>query len=247
MAQLEILICTTLERLYQVHNVLLPALDDVAYVVSCQGVKDEMASPFQRPDVRFFTMEERGLSRNRNAALAHSRAPFLLLCDDDERLNPQTVLGIAEDFSAHPDADIIQYQFTGTGKHYPSSFVSSVELAMRRKVAEAVRFDERFGQGSLHLCCGEEEVFVYDARKRGFRLIHVPKQVCSTEGVSTGSLFFTDVKVQRSKGATFCLTRGRMYAYYKCTREALGYLLRQGVNPLPLLKNMYWGIRYVSR
>ncbi len=247
MAQLEILICTTLERLHQAQNVLLPAHDDIAYVVSCQGVKDAMPSPFQRPDVRFFTMTGMGLSQNRNAAFAHSQAPFLLLCDDDERLCQQTVLGIAEDFRAHPDADIIQYQFTGIGKRYPSSFVSSVELAMRHEVAEEVRFDERFGQGSLHLSCGEEEVFVHDARKRGFRLIYVPKQVCSIEGDSTGSLFLSEAKVQRSKGATFCLTRGRMYAYYKCTREALGYLLRQGVNPLPLLKNMYWGIRYVSR
>ncbi len=246
MAQLEILICTTLKRLHQVYNVLLPPMADVAYVVSCQGVHDELPSPFQREDVRFFTMKEMGLSRNRNAAFLHSTAPFLLLCDDDERLVPQTAQGIVEDFNAHPDADIIQYQFTGTGKQYPSSFVSSVELAIRRKVAEAVRFDERFGIGSEHLACGEEEVFVSDALKQGFRLCHLPKTVCTVDGAGTGSLFLSEAKVQRSKGAVFCLTRGRAHAYYKCTREALGYMLRQGVNPLPLLRNMYWGIRYVS-
>ncbi len=246
MAQLEILICTTLKRLHQVYDVLLPPMAEVAYVVSCQGVQDELPSPFQRPDVRFFTMKEMGLSRNRNAAFLHSTAPFLLLCDDDERLVPQTVQGIVEDFNAHPDADIIQYQFTGMGKRYPSAYVSSVELALRRKVAEAVRFDERFGIGSEHLACGEEEVFVSDALKQGFRLCHLPKTVCTVDGAGTGSLFLSEANVQRSKGAVFCLTRGRAYAYYKCTREALGYMLRQGVNPLPLLRNMYWGIRYVS-
>ncbi len=247
MAQLEILICTSLERLHLVQEVFLPPMDNIAYVVSCQGVEKSMPSPFHRDDVRFFTMKEMGLSRNRNAAFRHSQAPYLLLCDDDERLNQQTVRGIIEDFNNHPERDIIQYQFTGIQKQYPSSYVSSVELAMRRKVAEVVYFDERLGIGSEHLACGEEEVFVSDALKQGFKLCHLPKTVCTVEGASTGSRFLSDAKVQRSKGAVFCLTRSRAWAYYKCTREALGYMLRQGVNPLPLLKNMYWGIRYVKR
>ncbi len=246
MAQLEILICTTLERLHQVHDVLLPHIADVAYVVSCQGVQGMMPSPFHRPDVRFFTMREMGLSRNRNAAFLHSTAPYLLLCDDDERLVPQTVRGIIDDFNAHTDADIIQYRIEGFYKDYPPIYVTSMELALRRKVAETVRFDERFGIGSEHLACGEEEVFVSDALKQGFKLCHLPKTVCTVDGAGTGSLFLSEAKVQRSKGAVFCLTCGRAHAYYKCTREALGYMLRQGVNPLPLLRNMYWGIRYVS-
>ncbi len=247
MFTLQILICTTLSRLSAVQSVLLPPLTDVSYLVSCQGVSDSAAfvPPFSRPDVVFFTMPEFGLSRNRNAALLHSSADFLLLCDDDERLCKQTVLGIVTDFLSHPEWDIIQYQFSGGGKRYPSTYVSSVELALSRVVARSVRFDERFGLGSPYLACGEEEVFVADARRRGFTFGYLPRVVCTVANAGTGSAFLANPRVQRSKGAVFCLTRGAVYAYCKCFREALGWMLRRGVNPIPLLCNMFWGIRYV--
>ncbi len=244
---LQILVCTTLSRLPSVRSVLLPPLPGVSYLVSCQGVPPSLAfvPPFSRPDVSFFTMPEFGLSRNRNAALLHSSADFLLLCDDDERLCQRTVLGIVSDFLAHPEWDIIQYQFSGDGKRYPSTYVSSVELALRRKVALSVRFDERFGLGSPYLACGEEDVFVADARRQGFAFGHIPRVVCTVANAGTGSAFLASPRVQRSKGAVFCHTRGAAYAYCKCLREALGWMLRRGVNPVPLLRNMFWGIRYV--
>ncbi len=247
-AKLDILVCTTLARLKGVERVLLPPIDGVGYVVSCQGVDEPIASPFSlRPDVRFFTMSGLGLSRNRNAAFFHAEADLLLLCDDDERLCERTVRSVAEDFDNHPEWDIIQYHADGLGKRYPSAYVSSVELAMRATVARAVSFDERFGVGSPYLACGEEEVFVADARRQGFRIGSVEKVICTLDGGSTGSRFLTDTRVQRSKGAVFRLTRGRTYSYYKCTREAMGWALRRGVNPLPLLRNMFWGIRYAGK
>ncbi len=246
MTSLQVLICTTLERLGNVERVLLPPMEGVSYVVSCQGVEETFASPFNREDVELITMRGYGLSRNRNAALAHSKADLLLLADDDERLCPETLKGIPDDFSAHPEWDLLQYRTEGTGKAYPPVYLSSVELAMKRKVAEQVRFDERFGKGSEELACGEEEVFVHEARAKGFHLGYVPKTVCRLEGDGTGSSFLTDPRVQRSKGAVFCHCRGRAYAYYKCLREALGWALRKGANPLPLLRNMLWGIRYVK-
>ncbi|MCD8285109.1 MAG: glycosyltransferase family 2 protein [Prevotellaceae bacterium] len=247
MTSLQVLICTTLERLEGVRSVLLPPMEGVSYVVSCQGVEGALPSPFGREDVELITMRGYGLSRNRNAALAHSKADLLLLADDDERLCQETLKGIPDDFASHPQWDLLQYRTEGTGKAYPPEYLSSVELAMRRRVAERVRFDERFGIGSKELACGEEEVFVHDARAKGFLMGYVPKTVCRLEGDGTGSRFLTDPKVQRSKGAVLCLCRGKGYAYYRCLREALGWAFRKGANPLPLLRNMLWGVRYVKR
>ncbi len=248
MPSLQILISTTLSRLPAVEAVLLPPHAGVSYVVSCQGVPPDepFLPPFTRDDVAFFPMAGLGLSRNRNAAFKHATAPYLLLCDDDERLCPQTVLGIAEDFHWHPRWDIIQYQTSGAGKHYPSPYVSSVELAMRRAVAEAVSFDERFGLGSPELACGEEEVFVSDALRRGFSLGRLPKVVCTLASEGTGKGFLASEKVQRSKGAVFAYVHGAARARLLCLREALSWSLRGKVSPLPMLRNMFWGIRYVK-
>ncbi len=243
---LDILICTTLERLPRVESLLLPPMEGVHYVVSCQGVDSPFPSPFGRDDVSFHTVRGIGLSRNRNEAIAHSMGDILLFCDDDEHLIPATVRGIVSDFLQHSEWDIILYQFRGNGKRYPSSYVSSVELAVRRRVVDVVRFDERFGLGSEHLACGEEDVFVCDARRHGFGVGTTNDVVCHVDGDTTGCRFLSDPRVQRSKGAVFCYVYGRKCAYYKSVREALSWLLRYGSNPVPLLKNMFWGIRYVG-
>ncbi len=245
----EILICTTVQRLRLAVQVLLPPMDGVAYLVSCQGGEPTAGERalFARPDVRLVWMQEMGLSRNRNHAFTHAQGEILVLADDDNPLCAATIQGMQQDFDDHPQWDIIQYRMQGSGKPFPALYVSSCELAMRRCVAQRIVFDERFGLGSEYLASGEEEVFVSDARLAGFCLGQLDKVLSTVDGSTTGDRFLTDIRVQRSKGATFARTRGAGYAYYKCTREALGYFLRQGINPLPLLRNMFRGIRYACR
>ncbi len=245
----EILICTTLHRLKQAAQVLLPPMSGVAYVVSCQGGEPtvEDRALFARPDVRLVWMQEMGLSRNRNNAFAHAQGDVLVIADDDNLLCAATVQGIRQDFDNNPQWDIIQYRMQGSGKPFPALYVSSCELAMRRCVAQCIVFDERFGLGSEYLACGEEEVFVSDAHRMNFGFGQLDKVLCTVDGPTTGDRFLNDARVQRGKGATFARTRGACYAYYRCTREAMGYFFRRGINPLPLLRNMFWGIRYISR
>ncbi len=246
--RVEILICTTLHRLQQAAKVLLPPMDGVGYVVSCQGGEPtaEERALFARPDVRLVWMQEMGLSRNRNHAFTHAQGEILVIADDDNPLCAATVQGLQQDFDNHPQWDIIQYRMQGSGKPFPALYVSSCELAMRRCVAQRIPFDERFGLGSECLASGEEEVFVSDARLAGFGFGQLDKALCVVDGSTTGERFLSDARVQRSKGATFARTQGAGYAYYKCTREAMGYFFRRGINPLPMLRNMFRGIRYIS-
>ena len=51
--------------------------------------------------------------------------------------------------------------------------------------------------------------------------------------------------MQRSKGATFYYTKGLVYACLKSVRESLSLMLKKGANPLPIFRNMIWGVNYI--
>lgn len=240
----EILICTTLERLQQALRVPLPPMPGVSYLLSVQG--GEPGHIPGRPDIRVAWMRERGLCKNRNLALSLARGDVLVIADDDNELVPETIQSVAGIFEEHPTWDIIQLRGEGSGKPFPAPYVSSWELVLRRATAGRLRFDERFGLGSRHLACGEEDVFCHAAQRRGLHIRQADRFLCRVNGPTTGDRFLSDPRVQRSKGAVFALTRGCLQAYYKCTREAIGWFVRKGTNPFPLLKNMFWGIRYIK-
>ncbi|MCF0199565.1 MAG: glycosyltransferase, partial [Bacteroidaceae bacterium] len=146
--QLEILICTVEPRLSGAERVLLPPMDGVAYLVSCQYATAEPPVPeaLQRPDVRVVFLQGRGLSRNRNHALSQSAGEFLLLCDDDEQLVPASLVSLVA-LSRERRWQMVQLQADGLNKQYPADYVSSVELLLSREVGQRIRFDERFGLG----------------------------------------------------------------------------------------------------
>lgn len=241
----EILICTTLPRLHRALQVPLPPMPGVSYLISVQGGEPDCTP--QRPDIRMIWMQRMGLSRNRNFALQHARGDLLVIADDDNELVAETIRELPRLFTEHPKWDIAQFRGEGSGKPFPADYVCSWELVIRRITAGLLRFDERFGLGSRELASGEEDVFCDTARRKGLDRRQVDMHLCRISGPTTGDFFLTNPRVQRSKGATFAVLRGRWWAYYKCTREALGWFLRRGVNPFPLMKNMFWGIRYVEK
>lgn len=240
----EVLICTTLPRLHKALQVPLPPMPGISYLISVQGGVPDYTPG--RADIRIVWMTEMGLSRNRNLALSEARGDVLVIADDDNEPVQETLKSVAGIFEEHPDWDIIQLRGEGSGKPFPAPYVSSWELVLRRATAGKLRFDERFGLGSRHLACGEEEVFCHAAQRRGLHIRQVNRFLCRVNGPTTGDRFLSDPRVQRSKGAVFALTRGCLWAYYKCTREAIGRFVRKGANPFPLLKNMFWGIRYIE-
>ncbi len=237
----EVIIATVEERLPLVASVLLPPTPGVSYLVSCQ-TDNNLPNTFNRPDVRFVCLTGRGLSRNRNNGLLHAKGDYIAIADDDERLCLDTLLAIPQDFDT-TGADVLLYQYEP--KRYPTTYVSSVEIVMQRHVAQGLRFDERFGLGAPELSSGEEEVFVCDARRKGYRVERIGRTICRVEGQTTGQRWLTDPRVQRSLGATAAYTKGRIRAYLHALRLAAAMLLRHGRNPLPLLRNTAWGIRYV--
>ena len=244
---LELLICTIGDGIGKLESSLLPPHEEVRYLISWQYIGRKPAIPTwlqERSDVRVIQLEGHGLSRNRNYALAHASGDILKICDDDEAWEQAYFDKILEIYRLHPDYDIVHFQAIGPRKAYPPHFVSSWEMTLRHSSLGNLSFDERFGLGSAQLCAGEEEVFLCDARKAKLSIHYEPFPICRTDPETTGTHWQSPV-MQRSKGATLYYTKGLGYACLKSVRESLSLMMKKGANPLPIFKNMIWGINYI--
>lgn len=263
---LDILICTIDEGIEKVPDVLMSPRDDVRYVVSMQwtgtrAVGDSYADDEvermeerllervpkvlkEREDVTLTFLKGRGLSRNRNHALAHATADVVLIADDDNRYTADLIRNVFEAYEAYPDADVIHFQALDLDCNclhaYPADYVSSVEITFRRDVK--VRFDERFGLGSERLCSGEEEVWMKDVRDAGYCVRYVPEPIVMTPAGTTGAFFVGNAKLQMSKGATFKYVYGTPDALWRTLKEAGWWMVHRGANPFPILYNMLKGM-----
>jgi len=169
------------------HN--LPKIENYDHLIINQ-LHDEDVPEIKRDNV--FNYYEKGISKSRNRALQHATADICLISDDDVRYKPDTKDKILWAFENNPKADIITFQIeTPAGKPYkdypnkkfrhdPQTLmdVSSVEIAFRKKsvIENHVRFDERFGLGSV-FPTGEELVFLTDALKSNLKVLYIPEAI----------------------------------------------------------------------
>lgn len=246
---IDILICTIDEGVLRVPSVLMPTRDDVRYVVSVQWTKEAVKELVpkelsEREDVEVVFLEGKGLSRNRNWALAHAKGDVVVIADDDNRYTAELIGNVKEAYEVHLEADVIHFQaldLEGQLLHpYPADYVSSVELTFRRRVT--VRFDERFGLGSKDLCEGEEQVWMKDARDAGYQIRYVAKPIVMTRKDTTGCHFLTNKRVQLSKGATFKYVYGTWEALWRSVKEAGWWMVHRGANPVPIFYRMLKGM-----
>ena len=201
--RLEIAVCTYgadgIRRLAKSH---LPEVEGVAYVVSWQcsdgcEVPEALSS---RADVAVFRSEGKGLSRNRNSALALCSAPLVLIADDDVDYDAEGLARALDTTEAHPEHGIFTFMVTRPdqpcypaeptvlGRHKPKGYwVSSVEIMLRPAKTGDLRFDTRFGLGSGEFGCGEEELFVLTAQRRGVGAMFIPIVIGHHDNRSTGS------------------------------------------------------------
>lgn len=258
---LDILICTIDEGIKRVPEVLMSPRGDVRYVVSMQWTDKVWTERVpevlrEREDVVLTFLEGRGLSRNRNHALEKATGDVVLIADDDNRYTEELIDNIFEAYKENEGADVICFaaeSYEGKPmKNYPHEkmtyrealkrgyYPTSMEMTMRRGVK--VRFDERFGLGSEHLCSGEEDVFLKDALDEGYQMLFVPKVIVRSRFETTGSHFLENRKVQMSKGAAFRYIYGTPEALWRTVKEAGWWMVHRGSNPLPILYNMIKGM-----
>ena len=264
MLTIQFLISTLGERIAQAAKVLLPPMEGVSYVVVWQrnGIDSDAlpAELKEREDVSIVEDNGKGLARSRNIALENATADLLVITDDDNRYDTAAIELIRNAFEKHPTAGLIQFQaLSMEGKplrNYPAfpyayetrprgTYFCSVELVMRRK-ANLPRFDERFGLGA-ELGCGEEEVFVHEAVKRGVKMIYVPQPLVRTDGATTGGRFLTDAAVQRAKGAVLCILHGKVGAWLRLCSQVMQLHGIAWQKRKEIAHNMCLGIQKVAK
>lgn len=263
--KLEVLICTFDERIKQISHIFLSQRPDVSYLVSFQYSNDKMLEllkdfTFNRPDIKLITIKGHGLSANRNHALKNSTGDIILIADDDVRYENSYFDNILHQFQSDTKLDIacfqandmegkplrtypdfsFSYEKSPHGVHY----ILSVAIAMRH-VHNLPEFDERFGIGAPYLGAGEEEIFLWEASHAGLHIRYIPEVIVKTERRTTGSTFFTNKAVQRSKGAVLCKMHGPVKAWLRCLKYAVMHC--RGHHFLRILLEMTRGILYAGR
>ena len=202
MLTLDILICTLNEGINNVSSVLLPQQKGVRYVVSWQqdGYKCDIPPALLRNDVTVITLSGRGLSRNRNNAIAQSTADICLIADDDVAYMPNSFSAVINTFEAYPNLDIATFrsQSEFEQKAFPDHqfnlakptkgyYAISIEIAFRRtSIAGKLRFNELLGLGAPVLHAGEESVFIIDAVRQGLDCRFFPITIVTHNHPTTG-------------------------------------------------------------
>lgn len=164
----------------------LPRVEGVRYVISWQkhGGAPVPAGIDAREDITVVRTDARGLSANRNNAIAHCRADIILNADDDMAYDADAMRALIGAFSDHPEADLIMCGYADAGGHpakpYPAAacditgrmprglWCGTVELAFRRRGALAgLLFEPLIGPGTEPVTSGEDEYFLLQARRSG--------------------------------------------------------------------------------
>jgi len=181
-----------------------PRMPQVSWLVSWQLPEGDPQLPVQiaeRSDFEVIVHRDSGLSRNRNHALDHaSRVPYILIGDDDVDYSEIGLQAIIDTFDARADVDVICMRYSCGGsyvKPYGEGefslrrppfgwYVTSFELAFRRRCLRGLRFNERLGLGAPRLVAGEETVFLHDLLRQGADGVGLPVDVGRHDAATTG-------------------------------------------------------------
>lgn len=264
---IDVLICSFNKGIVRIADMLPPPVEGLRYVISFQYTHKQYLSLVpsvlrMRSDVCIHSFQGQGLSNNRNRALEYAKSDLILYLDDDSQLLPEAISTIRQCFTEHPEIDIACFQATTYThkplKAYPSTAfritalptaysISTIEMVFRRtKVQTALRYDERFGLDTKFLTCGEEEIWLIDALRKGLHLHYFPRPIIETSTLLTHSMIYVDAGVQRSKGASLYYQHG-LWAYFLCFRFALDSALRGYCHFVPMFLHLCQGISFLKK
>lgn len=254
--QLQVMICTLgPDGISRVANASHPQVNGVEYLVSWQTDGDTpIPVKLDRPDFNIITTQTRGLSANRNFALSHASAPFLLISDDDADYTTEGLNTVINAFHSNPDADLIAFRYDShsSSKFYPCTpcslaeppkgyFISSIELAFRRDaVQRKIWFNENFGIGAI-FPSGEEDIFVRDCLDQGLAGKFLPHTIVSHEATTTSGRNLMLPSRPMTKGAIFMRLHPRQWPL-RMLAHALREIRpwRKGLVPSPISYCYNW-------
>lgn len=149
---------------------------------------------------KLISTDSRGVSRNRNIALAHANqnAEFIMFSDDDLVFNDRYEQMILDEFKKHPEADAIKFNLHDLSKTRKISMhrIERFEKATRRNMSSSgvwglvvkrdtlkklnLHFHENFGPGTDNYC-GEDTIFLMEMLDKGVRFYRSPVDIAGID------------------------------------------------------------------
>ena len=185
----------------RVENMILDPIEGVRYIISWQSHQNAPIpeSLMRREDVEIHRLDINGISNNRNNAIDFCKGDIVLFSDDDMVYSREGILKIIETFDADRSLEVALFKVDFFNKKkYPEEesliklpfpqgyFVSSVEIAFRRKKIRDLRCWPGLGLGSGEMVGGEDEFFIISCIKRGLCCKFIPHLIGKHPYPSTG-------------------------------------------------------------
>jgi len=147
-----------------------------------------------------------GLSRSRNVGLSNlEKDGYFVICDNDNYFSRDLRKKLLPHLQHFDVVTFNNMDASGpifeTHLHTRRSLMSipSWCISGSNRILDAVEFDERFGLGAT-FNSGEENIFLIDSFKKGFKIKHIDENLVFHEGISTGFIF----------NETYFITKGAM-------------------------------------
>lgn len=178
-------------------------------VIANQTDRNEiMEETVDSHNVRLVSTTTRGVSRNRNIALAHlaQDADVAVFSDDDLVFDADYADKIVREFDRHPEADAIKFNLHDLSETRKISMkrIEKFEKATRRNMSSGgvwgvaiksnilkkynLHFHENFGPGTENIC-GEDTIFLMEMIDKKVRFYRSPVDIAGID--QTESCWFT--------------------------------------------------------
>lgn len=170
-------------------------------VIANQTDRDEcMITCINGCNVKLISTSGRGLSRNRNIALAHAsqNSDLVLFADDDLVFDDGYEKKIIEEFERHPEAEAIKFNLhdlsatrkismrrieryeKATRRNMSSSGVCGVILKTEALKKYNLHFHENFGTGTGNYC-GEDTIFLMELIDKKVKFYRSPVDIAGID------------------------------------------------------------------
>lgn len=217
--------------------------------------------------VRMISTDSRGLSRNRNIAMAHAnqKADYVLFSDDDLVFVDGYEQLILVEFKKHPEAEAIKFNIHDLSKTRKISMhrIEQFEKATRRNMSSSgvwgivikkdalrkydLHFHENFGSGTDNYC-GEDTIFLMEMLDKKVRLYRSPVDIAGIDQTESTWFCGHDERFFTTAGMVLGVIYPKL-SYLLVIRSAFKAYQRKdsGMSYMKILSCYYRGIQKNAR
>lgn len=174
--------------------------------------------------IDILSFDERGVGLSRNNALMRADAEIVLFSDEDMHYVDGYESIILNEFSLHPDADMIVFNVISSNPDRPLSQIKNfhrinwtnslrhgaVKYAVRLKSVREknITFSLMFGGGAKYMS-GEDSLFIHDCLKNKFKIYGSPKLIGHVKQNDSTWFKGYDLEYLYHRGALYCALYGK--------------------------------------